>query len=184
MAGLPCRPHAASPGEWQAGRTAAAAVLNPPPHERHRPLRPLAHRLPPYRRRAHRLFNWLFAEPSRRHVPPAHRGYRPRALDARGGGGDHRRAPAGSASTGTARSCCSRSARRAMPRRRGRWSQRAGPITAIARRPSSRRCASERAPRDAPCAMTAPGATAIPSDAPPGVAAGHSPQGAARRARR
>ena len=63
-------------------------------------------------------------------------------------------------------------ARAAAPRRGGRASSwpRARPITAIPRRPSSRRCARPRAPRASPCAMTGAGATAIPPRRPKDVA--------------
>src|SRR5262245_23904015 len=60
---------------------ARGAVL----HARHvadrRPFRTLAHRLPPYRRGAHRAVQLAVRPSSRRQVPAAHRGHRPRALD-------------------------------------------------------------------------------------------------------
>ena len=45
------------------------------------PLRPQPHRLPPHRRRAHRALLLGVRAEARRHVHPAHRGHRPRALD-------------------------------------------------------------------------------------------------------
>ena len=129
------------------------------------------------------LFNWLYA---RRHhgrqgIPAAHRGYRPRALDPRGGGRDHRRAVLARPRVGRRDRPPIRRARRATPRSRASCSRRAAPITATARRPSSRRCASGRAPRSARCAMTGPGATATRPRRRAGVAAGHPAEGAAAR---
>ena len=48
------------------------------------PLRPLADRLPPYRRRAHGVVQLAVRAPSRRQVPAAHRGYRQGPLDPAG----------------------------------------------------------------------------------------------------
>ena len=48
-------------------------------HDRPYPLRPQPHRLPAYRRRAHRAVLLARSAPPRRRVHPAHRGHRPRA---------------------------------------------------------------------------------------------------------
>ena len=65
-------------------------------HERHCPFRPLADRISAYRRRPHRAVQLAVRPPPpnprrRRGLPVADRGYRPGALDARGGRRDHRR---------------------------------------------------------------------------------------------
>ena len=62
-----------------------------PPHDRPHPLRPEPHRHAAHRRRAHGAVLLALRAPPRRHVHPAHRGHRPRALHARGGAGDPRR---------------------------------------------------------------------------------------------
>ena len=141
-----------------------APTKRPMTHQRrHRPFCAVADRLSAYRRRPHGAVQLALRPPAlRRHVPAAHRGHRPAALDAGGGRRDHRRAVLARARLGR------RDRAPVRPRRppcRGRApaaGARAAPITATARRPSSRRCASGRAPRSARCATTAPGATAIP----------------------
>ena len=55
-------------------------------------VRALAHRLPAYRRRAHRLVQLALRPPPRRPHPPADRGYRPQAQHAGSDRCDHRRA--------------------------------------------------------------------------------------------
>ena len=58
-----------------------------------RPLRPLAHRLPPRRRRPHGALQLALRPADRRHLRPAHRGHRP--------GAQHRRRTPASSSTGS-----------------------------------------------------------------------------------
>ena len=52
-------------------------------HDRRHPLCPLAHRLPAYRRRPHGPVQLALCPPSRRHLPAAHRGHRPRSAPPR-----------------------------------------------------------------------------------------------------
>ena len=66
-----------------------------------RSIRPEPHRLPPHRRSADRPLQLGVRAPPRRHVRPAHRRHRPRALHRREHRGDPPRACAGSDSTGT-----------------------------------------------------------------------------------
>ena len=76
----------------------------------------------------------------------------------------------GSGSTGTARRSASSSAPSAIAKSSSSCSPRAAPIAATPARRSSRRCARRRAPRASRCATTGAGATAIPREAPAGVA--------------
>ena len=64
--------------------------LASPRHDPH-PLRSQPHRLPAHRRRPHRALQLGVRAPPRRQVHPAHRGHRPRALDAGIGAGHPRR---------------------------------------------------------------------------------------------
>ena len=65
------------------------------------PLRPIAHRPPARRQRAHRALQLAARTRAGRHVHPPHRGHRRRALHARVGGRPSSTTCGGSASTGT-----------------------------------------------------------------------------------
>ena len=134
--------------------------------DRH-PLRALPDRLPAHRRRAHGPVQLALRPALRRHVPPAHRGHRPRALDA-GRGRRHPRRPQ------LARPPLGR--RGDEPVRPRLASSRGGRPDAgqrrrlpllRERRRSSRRCARRRGARAGRCATTAAGATAIRPKRPP-----------------
>ena len=81
-------------------------------------LRALAHRLPPYRRRAHGLVQLALRAPSRRQVPAPDRGHRQGALDPARRSTRSSTACAGSGSTGTARPISSPNSPPATPRSR------------------------------------------------------------------
>ena len=128
------------------------------------------------------LFNWLFATPSRRQVPAAHRGHRPRALDPGGGRRDPRRAALARASTGTARSSSSSRA----PRRHAEVArqlladgQRLSLLLHAGGTRGDARAGS--APRAGRCAMTAAGATATRTTRRRACAPVDPPEGAADR---
>ena len=127
-------------------------------------------------------------QPSRRQVPAADRGHRPRALDGGRGRGHSRRACIGSASPGTARRCCQfERARRHREVARAVARERAAPIAATPRRRNSRRCASAQRRKASRCATTGAGAIAIPLEAPAGRVfprSGCAPPGRRDRGRR
>ncbi len=96
---LGARPHAGGDGARRRAapirrrRPPSTCAGSPRPWGRRdpHPLRPEPHRLPAPGRRAHRAVRLGLRAPARRHVHPAHRGHRRRALDAGGGAGDPRR---------------------------------------------------------------------------------------------
>ena len=96
---------------------------------RRHPLRPLAHRLPAYRRGAHGAVQLALCPPHRRQDAAPDRGHRPRALHRRGDRRDPRRARPGSASTGTASRSTSSPAPSATARWPRSWSPPARPTT-------------------------------------------------------
>ena len=133
-----------------------------------RSLRPLPHRLPAHRRRPHRALQLALGAPHRRHVRPAHRGHRPGALDAGGGGRDPRRDALARPRLGRgARASAARTGRTSRRERlddlqgaRGAARRaRARRTPATARRRSSTPSGSRRRPRSGSSATRAPAAS-------------------------
>ena len=120
------------------------------------------------------LFNWLLRPPRRRRAGAAHRGHRPRALDAGERRADHSTLCAGWSSTGTRGRSCRPSAPSATARRCERCST-AGTPTAPARPPRTSRPTSS---------ATAPSAASAASPRPRGGAAARARRGRDGRARR
>ena len=145
------------------------------------------------------LFNWLLARGSGRHVHPAHRGHRRRALDARVRGRDPAR-PAlarprlgrGAGRRRTARTVSAvRAAAPLSVVREGAAQRRTRRTTASARRRSSRPSARRRSPPDGPRATPARAGGCRREQAAARIAAGERPairfrvpDGSRRRLRR
>ena len=128
-----------------------------------------AHWLSAHRRGAHGAVQLAVRAAPRRHVPAAHRGHRPAALDRGGDRGDLRRPGLARAERRRAAGVPVRSGRSGTPRWRASCWPRARPTTATPRRRSWRRCARRSAPRAGPMRYDGRWRDRDPAEAPPGV---------------
>ena len=141
-----------------------------PMYARGDPLRALADRISPYRRRAHRVVQLALRQALRGQVSVAHRGHRPRAFDSKPPWRRSSTGSNGSASTGTARRSASSIALSTIAKSRNSCLRAAAPIAATPAPRSSRPCARQARLEGKPMRYDGRWRDRDPSEAPPGVA--------------